>query len=120
MFGSFMLVYWWRFFASTTGVLTAQNPDVIVGSLPATNAYGTNAGTNIYAYSVATTSCNIRMPTLTGSPTTTDIRLLRRICSACTTGDSPRSVLLAQARILCTADFRPLHRLRWRRWLLDN
>ncbi len=43
----------------TTGVLTAQNPDVIVGSLPATNAYGTNSGTNIYAYSVATTSCNI-------------------------------------------------------------
>ena len=43
----------------TTGVLTAQNPDVIVGSLPATNAYGTNSGTNIYAYSVATTSRNI-------------------------------------------------------------
>jgi len=37
----------------------AQNPDVIVGDLPATNAYGTSSGTDIYAYSVATTSCNI-------------------------------------------------------------
>ncbi len=39
--------------------LFAQGPDVIVGSLPNTNAYGTSPGTNIYAYSVATTSCNI-------------------------------------------------------------
>lgn len=36
-------------------------PDVIVGDLPATNAYGTDtvAGEAIFAYSVATTSCNI-------------------------------------------------------------
>ncbi|MEE2890298.1 MAG: hypothetical protein VX404_07625 [Planctomycetota bacterium] len=41
--------------------LGAQGPDVIVGDLPATNSYGTNtvAGEAIYAYSVATTSCNI-------------------------------------------------------------
>ena len=37
----------------------AQNPDVIVGDLPSTNSYGTSAGTDIYAYSIATTSCNI-------------------------------------------------------------
>jgi len=37
----------------------AAQPDVIVGDLPSTNAYGTNAGTGIYAYSLATTSCNI-------------------------------------------------------------
>ena len=43
----------------TSGVLFGQNPDVIVGELPATNAYGTSSGTNIYAYSVATTSCNV-------------------------------------------------------------
>lgn len=42
------------------GVVQAQ-PDVIVGSLPSTNAYGSNTvnGEVIYAYSVATTSCNI-------------------------------------------------------------
>ncbi len=40
------------------GMAFAQ-PDVIVGDLPSTNSYGTNAGTGIYAYSVATTSCNI-------------------------------------------------------------
>ncbi len=39
--------------------LFAQGPDVIVGSLPNTAAYGTSPGTNIYAYSVATTSCNV-------------------------------------------------------------
>jgi len=39
-------------------IVEAQ-PDVIVGDLPNTNAYGTNSGTGIYAYSVATTSCNI-------------------------------------------------------------
>ncbi|MDE0959964.1 MAG: dockerin type I repeat-containing protein [Planctomycetota bacterium] len=40
------------------GMAFAQ-PDVIVGDLPSTNSYGTNAGTGIYAYSLATTSCNI-------------------------------------------------------------
>ena len=42
--------------------LEAQaGPDVIVGDLPATNAYGSNTigGESIFAYSVATTSCNI-------------------------------------------------------------
>ncbi|MDE0958122.1 MAG: hypothetical protein OSB12_05730 [Planctomycetota bacterium] len=42
--------------------LAAQGgPDVIVGDLPSTNSYGTNtvAGEVIYAYSLATTSCNI-------------------------------------------------------------
>ncbi|MEC9476009.1 MAG: dockerin type I repeat-containing protein [Planctomycetota bacterium] len=36
-------------------------PDVIVGDLPSTNAYGSNVvnGETIFAYSVATTSCNI-------------------------------------------------------------
>ncbi|OUU24542.1 MAG: hypothetical protein CBC13_03350 [Planctomycetia bacterium TMED53] len=43
----------------TSGISIAQNPDVIVGDLPATNSYGTSPGTDIYAYSVATTSCNI-------------------------------------------------------------
>lgn len=42
-----------------TSVAFAQNPDVIVGDLPDTNSYGTSAGTGIYAYSIATTSCNI-------------------------------------------------------------
>ena len=37
----------------------AQGPDVIVGGLPSTNSYGTSGGTGIYAYSVATTSCNV-------------------------------------------------------------
>ncbi len=36
----------------------SAQPDVIVGSLPNTNSYGTTGG-GIYAYSVATTSCNI-------------------------------------------------------------
>ncbi len=47
-------------FVFMAGVVQAQ-PDVIVGSLPGTNAYGSNtvAGEAIYAYSVATTSCNI-------------------------------------------------------------
>ena len=40
------------------GMAFAQ-PDVIVGDLPSTNSYGTNSGTGIYAYSLATTSCNI-------------------------------------------------------------
>ena len=42
------------------GVVQAQ-PDVIVGSLPSTNSYGSNTvnGEVIYAYSIATTSCNI-------------------------------------------------------------
>lgn len=41
--------------------LGAQGPDVIVGDLPNTNSYGSNTvnGEVIYAYSVATTSCNI-------------------------------------------------------------
>ncbi|NRA74809.1 MAG: hypothetical protein HRU16_02620, partial [Planctomycetes bacterium] len=42
--------------------LGAQGPDVIVGDLPNTNSYGSNTLSNgevIYAYSVATTSCNI-------------------------------------------------------------
>ena len=34
-------------------------PDVIVGALPGSNSYGTTGGTGIYAYSIATTSCNI-------------------------------------------------------------
>ncbi|MAW76757.1 MAG: hypothetical protein CMJ95_05115 [Planctomycetes bacterium] len=43
-----------------SGVVQAQ-PDVIVGDLPNTNSYGSNtvSGEQIFAYSVATTSCNI-------------------------------------------------------------
>ncbi len=58
---AFFVVALSMIFGFSTQLEAQIGPDVIVGDLPATNAYGSNtiAGESIFAYSVATTSCNI-------------------------------------------------------------